>query len=119
MSVRHPICRENPHKKSADRLLQSLSADGNMPQITEGGMEYGVCFFDVGNNVAGRNRPSNAGTEAVYTAAIRCTGNHGVSSVVSDAHGLGGLHLLCAGGTCGTVLGGVPDSQGEGVDWVK
>ena len=85
-----------------------------MPQITEGGMEYGVCFFDVGNNVAGRNRPSNAGTAAVYAAAVRCTGDHGVSSVVSDAHGLGGRHLLCAGGTCGTVLGDIPDSCGEG-----
>ena len=76
-------------------------------------MEYGVCFFDVGNNVAGRDRPSNAGTAAVYAAAVRCTGDHGVSSVVSCAHGLGGLHLLCAGGTCGTVLGGIPDPCGE------
>ena len=26
--------------------MQSLSADGNMPQIAEGGMEHDVCFFD-------------------------------------------------------------------------
>ena len=25
--------------------MQSLSADGNMPQIEEGGMEHDVCFF--------------------------------------------------------------------------
>jgi len=25
--------------------LQSLSADGNMPQIAEGGMEHDVCFL--------------------------------------------------------------------------
>ena len=29
--------------------MQSLSADGNMPQIAEGGMEHDVCFFDDGN----------------------------------------------------------------------
>lgn len=38
--------------------MQSLSADGNMPQIAEGGMEHDVCFFDDGNDTAGRDRPS-------------------------------------------------------------
>jgi len=93
--------------------LQSLSADGNMPQIAEGGMEHDVCFFDDGNDTAGRDRPSGTGSAAVCAAAVRRTGDHGVSPVVSDAHCIGRWHFLCTGGPRGTVLGGVPDPCGE------
>lgn len=57
--------------------MQSLSADGNMPQIAEGGMEHDVCFFDDGNDTAGRDRPSGTGSAAVCAAAVRRTGDHG------------------------------------------
>lgn len=57
-----------------------------MPQIAEGGMEHDVCFFDDGNDTAGRDRPSGTGSAAVCAAAVRRTGDHGVSPVVSDAH---------------------------------
>ena len=93
--------------------MQSLSADGNMPQIAEGGMEHDVCFFDDGNDTAGRDRPSGTGSAAVCAAAVRRTGDHGVSSVVSDAHCIGRWHFLCTGGPRGTVLDGVPDPCGE------
>lgn len=49
--------------------MQSLSADGNIPQIAEGGMEHDVCFFDDGNDTAGRDRPSGTGSAAVCAAA--------------------------------------------------
>ena len=76
-------------------------------------MEHDVCFFDDGNDTAGRDRPSGTGSAAVCAAAVRRTGDHGVSPVVSDAHCIGRWHFLCTGGPRGTVLGGVPDPCGE------
>ena len=61
-----------------------------MPQITEGGMEHDVCFFDAGNDVAGRDCSSGTGSAAVCAAAVRIAGDYSVSPVVSGAHRLGG-----------------------------
>ena len=72
-----------------------------------------MLFFDDGNDTAGRDRPSGTGSAAVCAAAVRRTGDHGVSPVVSDAHCIGRWHFLCTGGPRGTVLGGVPDPCGE------
>ena len=47
------------------------------------------------------------------------TGNHGIPPVVSGPYRSGGRDFPCAGGACGTFLGGDADSCGAGDDLVK
>ena len=68
---------------------------------------------------AGRNHLSGADAAAVRTAAVRCTGNHGIPPVVSGPYRSGGRHFPCAGGACGAFLGGDADSSSAGDDLVS
>ena len=90
-----PLIIENSHKKSADRPLQSLSADGNMQQITEGSMEHDVCFFDAGNDAAWRARPSDAGAAAVCAAA--CMGHWQLPWYLAHTTPADGIFFVLAG----------------------
>ena len=75
--------------------------------------------FDDGNDTAGRDRPSGAGATAVRTAAVRGIGYHSIPPVVSGPYRSGGRHFPCAGGACGTFLGGGADSSSAGDDLVS
>ena len=82
-------------------------------------MEHDGCCFIIGAGAVGRDHLSGADTAAVRTAAVRGIGHHGIPPVVSGPYRSGGRDFLCAGGSCGAVMGGDADSSGAGDDLVK
>ena len=82
-------------------------------------MEHDGCCFIIGAGAVGRGYPSGVGATVVCAAAVRCTGDHGVSPVVSGPYRSGGWDFLCAGGSCGAVMGGDAGSCSAGDDLVS
>ena len=82
-------------------------------------MEHDGCCFIAGAGAAGMNHLSGADAAAVRTAAVRSAGHHSIPPVVSGPYRSGGRDFPCAGGACGTFLGGDADSCSAGDDLVS